>query len=106
MTNTPATQFHTRHTACHTPPPRPSQPAHVYNPPGRGVPGPGAYPTGVVYEPEGPVTSGEDWVDVNLSNQTAAAYDGDQMVRSFVVSTGTSEHPTVTGQYSVYVKYR
>ena len=33
------------------------------------------------------------------------AYEGDQLVNSFVASTGTWEYPTVTGQYNVYVKY-
>lgn len=50
--------------------------------------------------------NGERWVDVNLSQQTAAAYEGDQVVRSFVVSTGTAAHPTVTGQFRIYVKYQ
>lgn len=63
-------------------------------------------PTPYTYEPQVPVSGGEHWIDVNLSAQTAAAYDGETLVRSFVVSTGTSEHPTVTGQYNVYVKYR
>lgn len=60
----------------------------------------------VEYEPPPPVASDGHWVDVNLSNQTAAAYDGDTLVRSFVVSTGTAAHPTVTGQFSIYVMYR
>jgi len=33
------------------------------------------------------------------------AYDGDTLMGSFLVSTGTSAHPTVTGTFSVYVKY-
>lgn len=67
---------------------------------------PAAQPTPYTYEPQAPVSSGEHWIDVNLSSQTAAAYDGETLVRTFVVSTGTAEHPTVTGQYNVYVKYR
>lgn len=46
------------------------------------------------------------WIDVDLTNQVLYAYEGDQMVNTFIVSTGTWEHPTVTGQYSIYVKYR
>jgi lipoprotein-anchoring transpeptidase ErfK/SrfK len=53
-----------------------------------------------------PVASSENWVDVNLSKQTAYAYRGHKLVRSFLVSTGTWLHPTVTGEYHVYVKYR
>lgn len=49
-------------------------------------------------------TSGR-WIDIDLSDQMLYAYEGDQIVGSFLVSTGTSAHPTVTGQYKVYVKY-
>jgi lipoprotein-anchoring transpeptidase ErfK/SrfK len=52
------------------------------------------------------IQASERWVDVNLSSQTAYAYEGNQVVRSFLVSTGVAAHPTVTGQYHVYVKYR
>ena len=34
------------------------------------------------------------------------AYDGSTLVNSFLVSTGTWQYPTVTGQYHIYVKYR
>ena len=46
------------------------------------------------------------WIDVDLSEQTLYAYDGDTLVDSFLVSTGVSAHPTLTGTYTVYVKYR
>lgn len=46
------------------------------------------------------------WIDVDLSQQMLYAYDGETLVNSFLVSTGTSQHPTVTGQYNIYVKYR
>jgi len=52
-----------------------------------------------------PVDSGERWIDVDLSEQRTYAYEGDTLVNSFVVSTGTYWHPTVTGQYYIYVKY-
>ncbi|MFZ6030549.1 MAG: L,D-transpeptidase family protein [Chloroflexota bacterium] len=45
------------------------------------------------------------WIDINLSEQAAYAYDGDELVKSFMVSTGTWQTPTVTGQYKIYVKY-
>lgn len=48
----------------------------------------------------------ERWIEVNLTNQTAAAYQGKELVRSFIVSTGTWQHPTVTGIYRIYVKYK
>ena len=54
----------------------------------------------------GGVSDGERWIDVDLTNQRTSAYEGDTLVNSFLVSTGTWQHPTVTGQYKVYVKYR
>jgi len=55
--------------------------------------------------PEG-VGAGERWIDVDLSEQLVYAYEGDNMVNQFLVSTGTWLHPTVTGQFNIYVKYR
>jgi lipoprotein-anchoring transpeptidase ErfK/SrfK len=52
------------------------------------------------------IAPGEHWIDVNLSEQMVYAYEGDTVVNSFLVSTGTWQHPTVTGQYRIYVKYR
>lgn len=46
------------------------------------------------------------WIDVNLNQQMVHAFEGTTIVNSFTVSTGTSLHPTVTGQYNIYVKYR
>jgi len=46
------------------------------------------------------------WIDINLSEQMLYAYDGDEVTASFQVSTGTWLHPTVTGEYQIYVKYR
>ena len=50
--------------------------------------------------------SGEHWIDVDLSRQTLYAYEGDTVVNSFLVSTGTWLHPTVTGKFHIYVKLR
>ena len=52
------------------------------------------------------VSAGQHWIDVDLSQQRVYAYEGDQIVNIFVVSTGTAYTPTVTGQYRIYVKYR
>ena len=49
---------------------------------------------------------GEHWIDVNLSEQRLYAYEGDTLVNSFIVSTGTWQTPTVTGQYKIWVKLR
>jgi len=46
------------------------------------------------------------WVDVDLSEQRVTAYEGEVAVSSFIVSTGTRFHPTLTGQFRIYVKYR
>lgn len=57
-----------------------------------------------VYNPGG--TGGERWIDVNLSQQMVYAYEGNVLINSFVVSTGTAQHPTVTGSYHIYIKLR
>jgi lipoprotein-anchoring transpeptidase ErfK/SrfK len=62
-------------------------------------------PVIVYVDPPAGVDESERWIDVDLSNQMVYAYVGDQMVNSFLVSTGTSAHPTVTGRYHIYVKY-
>ena len=48
----------------------------------------------------------DNWVDVDLSAQTVFAMTGDQVARSFVVSTGRWPYLTVTGVFKIYVKYR
>jgi lipoprotein-anchoring transpeptidase ErfK/SrfK len=64
-------------------------------------------PTLTVAPPPAPVSAGngERWIDVDLSNQMVYAYEGDVVVNAFLVSTGKSQTPTVTGQYRIYVKY-
>ncbi len=51
------------------------------------------------------VSKKDRWIDVDLTQQTAYAFEGKKMVRSFIVSTGTWRTPTVIGQYNIYVKY-
>jgi lipoprotein-anchoring transpeptidase ErfK/SrfK len=48
----------------------------------------------------------EFWIDVDLSQQRSYVYIGDILQREFLVSTGTWLHPTVTGTFRIYVKYR
>ncbi|MBI5962958.1 MAG: L,D-transpeptidase family protein [Chloroflexi bacterium] len=62
-----------------------------------------AAPTAEAYVPPSTTGSGH-WIDVDLSQQRVYAYDGDTVVNSFVVSTGTWQTPTVTGQYHVWIK--
>jgi lipoprotein-anchoring transpeptidase ErfK/SrfK len=52
------------------------------------------------------VGDGVRWIDVDLTNQMVFAYEGDTVVNSFVVSTGTWLTPTVTGRHKIYVKVR
>ena len=66
-----------------------------------------AVPTTVAYVPPSTTGSGgEHWIDVDLSQQRVYAYEGDTVVNSFVVSTGTWQTPTVTGSYKVWIKLR
>jgi lipoprotein-anchoring transpeptidase ErfK/SrfK len=66
-------------------------------------------PTAAPYVPPSPQPAAYNdghWIDIDLGDQMLYAYDGDSLVASFVVSTGTAAYPTVTGQFAVYVKYR
>ena len=47
----------------------------------------------------------ERWIDINLSAQSVTAYEGSTPVRTFIVSTGLPNTPTVTGQFSIYLRY-
>ncbi|MFN3741248.1 MAG: L,D-transpeptidase [Anaerolineales bacterium] len=51
-------------------------------------------------------TGGERWIEVDLSEQRLYAYEGETLVNSFLVSTGTWKYPTVTGTFRIYVKLR
>jgi len=52
------------------------------------------------------VADGDRWIDIDLSEQRLYAYVGQEVVRSFVVSTGTWDHPTPVGQFAVWIKLR
>jgi lipoprotein-anchoring transpeptidase ErfK/SrfK len=47
----------------------------------------------------------ERWIDVNLTTQTLRALEGDTLVYTTLVSSGTWDHPTVTGQFRVWLTY-
>jgi len=56
-------------------------------------------------EPSPGSAGGEKWIDVNLTTQRLVSYEGERAVYSAIVSTGTNERPTVTGQYRIQRKY-
>lgn len=67
-----------------------------------------APPTAVANVPA-PVSSpgnGVRWFDVDLSDQRMYAYEGDTLVRTFVVSTGTWQTPTLKGRFKVWIKLK
>lgn len=49
-------------------------------------------------------TSSERWIEVDLSEQMAIAYEGTRPVRAFVVSTGVGNTPTVQGTFRIWAK--
>jgi len=48
----------------------------------------------------------ERWIDIDLSEQRLFAYQGKELVRTFVVSTGIWRTPTPVGQFAVWIKLR
>ena len=66
-----------------------------------GVGGVAENPLGVAGAP----TSGNRWIDVNLSSQMLTAWQGDQVVMQTNVSSGVSIFPTVTGRFNIGNKY-
>jgi len=48
----------------------------------------------------------ERWIDINLSTQTLAAFEGHEMIDSFIISSGRPNTPTVTGEFRIWVKVR
>jgi lipoprotein-anchoring transpeptidase ErfK/SrfK len=104
-TPTPTATFTPTPTPTNTPTPTSSPTPYPTDTP---LPTPVTIEENYVYEPgELPKTSKKErWIDVDLSSQSVSAYEGKNIVNSFIVSTGTWQHPTVTGQFHIYVKYR
>ncbi|MCC6500433.1 MAG: L,D-transpeptidase family protein [Anaerolineales bacterium] len=67
---------------------------------------PTAGPVAVPPSSGGDARGGVRWIDVDLTNQMVYAYEGDTIVNSFVVSTGTSLTPTVTGKFKIWIKLK
>lgn len=78
------------------------------NVPGRSAP-PAPMPATAPANPPAPAgsapapTNGK-WIDINISTQTITAYQGNTPLKSVLVSTGVSWHPTPVGHYKVYMK--
>lgn len=53
----------------------------------------------------GAPADGRRWIQINLSNQTLTAWQGDVVVLQTTVSTGKASTPTVTGDFAIYTKY-
>ena len=49
-------------------------------------------------------TQTEKWIDVDLSEQRVVAYEGATQVKSFIVSTGLADTPTVQGEFRIWTK--
>jgi LysM repeat protein len=56
--------------------------------------------------PTSPASTGEKWIDVNLSTQTLVAYEGGLVVYTARVSTGIARYPTPAGTFYIQRKYR
>ncbi len=61
---------------------------------------------GVVRASTRPASVGpnDKWIDVNLYEQTLAAYEGDRMVYATLISSGLPQWPTPPGLYQVWAK--
>lgn len=47
----------------------------------------------------------DKWIVVNTTTKRMYAYEQSTLVRSFLVSAGAPQTPTVTGQYNIYAKF-
>lgn len=52
-----------------------------------------------------PANRPDFWIEVDLSDQKLHAYQGSTLLRTFLISSGTSKNPTVPGEFKVYAKY-
>lgn len=51
------------------------------------------------------VNSDEKWIDVDLTHQLLNAYEGNDIVYTTKISSGTDENPTVTGMFRVWLRF-
>lgn len=110
LTPTPTATFTPTATATFTPTPTstPTRTPTATNTPwptNTPQPQPTAAPVTISNPDEPSVDASGYWIDIDISDQMLYAYDGNEIVGSFVISTGVAAHPTLTGQYYIYVKY-
>jgi lipoprotein-anchoring transpeptidase ErfK/SrfK len=46
------------------------------------------------------------WIEVNIATQRLIAWEGNRPVYAVIVSTGTDEHPTLPGSFTIQSKHR
>ncbi len=77
------------------------------NIPGRSVrpaPQPATVPANPLAPKSVPVTTTGKWIDIDIGSQTITAYQGSTPLKTVLVSTGVSWHPTPIGRYAIYMK--
>ncbi len=52
------------------------------------------------------MSSYDKWIEVDLSAQRAIAYEHATPVKTFIVATGVSSHPTVVGEFAIWLRVR
>ncbi len=103
-TNTPT--FTPTNTPTDTPTPTNTPtPTATFTPTNTLPPPPTATPVFELVVPDG-IGENERWIDVDLSTQTLRAYEGDELIDLFTISSGRAGTPTVVGTFEVWVKVR
>ncbi|MGH2537345.1 MAG: LysM peptidoglycan-binding domain-containing protein [Candidatus Promineifilaceae bacterium] len=82
-----------------------ANPDHIYAGQRLIVPAGGVAPEAAPVNPPAEISAEERWIDVNLTTQTLVAYEGSTPVLTTLVSSGTWQYPTVTGQFHIYLRY-
>ncbi len=50
------------------------------------------------------IAPNEKWIRVDLEKQRVYAYEGEQQIREFIISSGLPETPTVTGIFRIWLR--
>ena len=90
-------------TPTYTPTPTPTP---TYTPTPTPTPTPTFTPTPTPTKVPADKSKSGKWIEIDLSQQRLYAHVGQSTVFKAVVSTGTRYHPTVTGRFKIYAKYR